>query len=122
MSLTFDRFRQDQMVQLLVDEQGDAAHAGLLVNDRPSHKVAPIMALAAELDHLPPAARDAAIKRHKDLGHFGAPRAYLGTRRGAAILLLDDAQGRTRLQLSVSETGAPTIEFLDENGHVTRTL
>lgn len=122
LSLTFDRFRNDQMLQLLVDESGDNAHAGLTINDRPSHKLSSIFDIMTEVDHLPPAARDAALKHHQDLGHFGAPRAYFGTRRGAATLMLDDAQGRPRLQLSVSATGAPTIEFLDENGHVTRTL
>jgi hypothetical protein len=35
MSLTFDRFRQDQVLQLLHQEEGSFATTGLSINDRP---------------------------------------------------------------------------------------
>jgi len=125
LSLTFDRFRQDQMLQLLLDESGDQASAGVLINDQPSYRVFSIddmFRLADETSALTPAARDAELARHRALGHFGAPRGYFGTRDGAASLVLNDPQGRPRLRLAVSVHGEPAIELLDDAGRVVRTI
>lgn len=125
LSLTFDRFRQDQMVQLKLDENGDDTSAGLVINDSPSYRqfsVDDLVRLAAEIEHLPPAERDAAVKRHKELGHFGHPRGYFGTRDGSAKLALNDPQGRPRLVLSVSPQGEASIALLDEAGRTVRTI
>jgi hypothetical protein len=125
LSLTFDRFRQDQMLQLLLDEGDDGANAGVIINDRPSHKVFDIdktMRLVEETRELAPAERDAAIQRHAELGHLGNRRAYFGTRQGSSTLVLNDPQGRPRLALSVSPTGEPSIELLDETGRPVRTI
>jgi hypothetical protein len=125
LSLTFDRFRQDQMLQLLLDESDAGANAGVIINDRPSHKVFDIDAasrLIEETRGLAPAERDAAMKKHEELGHLGRRRAYFGTRQGSAKLVLNDPQGRPRLALSVSPTGEPSIELLDETGRPVRTF
>lgn len=125
LSLTFDRFRQDQMLQLFLEEEGDEANAGIRIYDRPSHRQFPIddlMQLAAELDRLPPDQRAAAVRHHEELGHFGHPRGSLGTRAGSARLALNDPQGRPRLVLSVSPQGEPSIVLLDEAGKPVRTV
>ncbi|MEO7734453.1 MAG: hypothetical protein ABIY55_26090, partial [Kofleriaceae bacterium] len=108
LSLTFDRFRQDQMLQLVLDENGDNARAALIVNDRPSYKtfsVDDLFQLTDQVTRLPPAERDAMFQRHQALGHFGNPRGYFGTKAGSAQLMLNDPQGRPRLRLSVSDRG-----------------
>jgi hypothetical protein len=125
LSLTFDRFRQDQMLQLLLDEGDDGANAGVIINDQPSHKLFGIdemIRLDEETRGLAPAERDAAVKRHKALGHLGHRRAYFGTRQGSAKLVLNDSQGRPRLALGVSPSGEPSIELLDETGRPVRTF
>lgn len=125
LSLTFDRFRQDQMLQLFLEEDGDNASAGVRINDRPSYQqfsVDDLVRIAAEIEHLPPAEREAAIKRHKELGHLGHPRGYFGTRDGSARLALNDPQGRPRLVLSVSPQGEPSITLLDDAGKTVRTI
>ena len=125
LSLTFDRFRQDQMVQLRLDENGDDTSAGLVINDKPSYRqfsIDDLMHLASEAEHLPSAEREALFKRHQDLGHFGHPRGYFGTRDGSAELALKDPQGRPRLVLSVSPQGEPSIALLDEAGKTVRTI
>jgi hypothetical protein len=97
----------------------------VILNDRPSHKVFGIeemMRLHEEIGGLAPAERDAAVKRHAELGHLGNRRAYFGTRQGSAKLVLNDPQGRPRLALSVSPTGEPSIELLDETGRPVRTF
>jgi hypothetical protein len=125
LSMTFDRFRQDQMLQLFLDEDGDTANAGVRVNDRPSYKtfsIDDLVKMADEVGKLAPDQRDAAVKRHRDLGHFGQQRGYFGTRNGAARLALNDPQGRPRLVLAVSPQGEPSIELLDEAGKTVRTI
>jgi hypothetical protein len=125
LSLTFDRFRQDQMVQLFLEEDGDDARAGLRINDRPSYQqfsIDDLMRLAAEIERLPPAEREATLKHHEQLGHFGHPRGYFGTRDGSARLALHDPQGRPRLVLSVSPGGEPSIALLDDTGKTLRTI
>lgn len=118
-SLTFDRWRQDQTIQMTSNEDGAQRSAALIVNDRPDGPLD--MAAAGRLRGMPDGpARDAAIKR----GNFGvARRAYLGrTQQGVSQLMLADAAGRSRLRISVDPNGAGKIAFLDETGAVTRTV
>jgi hypothetical protein len=125
LSLTFDRFRQDQMLQLFVDEGGDTANAGVRFFDRPSYKefsIDDLVKMAVEIRKLPPDQREAAVKRHRDAGHLGHPRGYFGTRDGEARLALNDPQGRPRLMLAVSPKGEPSIELLDDAGKTVRTI
>jgi hypothetical protein len=125
LSLTFDRFRQDQMVQLFLEEDGDQASAGVRINDQPSHQqfsIDDLMRLTTELARLPPDQRAAAFRHHKELGHFGQRRGYFGTHDGAAQLALDDPQGRPRLVLGVSAQGEPSISLLDEAGKTARAI
>jgi hypothetical protein len=125
LSLTFDRFRQDQMLQLLLDENGDTANVGVAISDRPSYKqfsIEDLMRIDGELKALPPSERDAAIQRHAAAGHFGAQRGFFGTRDGNARLVLSEPKGRPRLVLSVSTQGDPSIALLDEAGKPARTI
>jgi hypothetical protein len=122
LSLTFDRFRQDQMLQLFLEEDGDQASAGVRINDKPSYQQLSLDDLMRELDRLPPDQRAAAVRHHGELGHFGYPRGYFGTRDGSARLALNDPQGRPRLVLSVSPQGEPSIVLLDEAGKPVRTV
>lgn len=123
--LTFDRFRQDQMVRLGLGEDGDETEAGLWIDDRPSYQqfsIDDLMRVSAEVQQLAPDQRAAAIQHHRELGHRGHPRGYFGTREGVAQLVLDDPQGRPRLVLRVSPQGEPSIALLDEAGKPVRTV
>jgi hypothetical protein len=125
LSLTFDRFRQDQVVQVKLDEDGDEVNAGLVVNDVPSHKVFSIDdldRLADEIRRMAPAEREAVRKREEERGHMFHRRGYFGIRKGVSELVLSDPQGRPRLTLSVSERGEPSIALLDETGRPMRSI
>jgi hypothetical protein len=125
LSLTFDRFRQDQVLQLALDDGDDRASAGMIVVDRPSYKVfsmEDMFRVIEDTRRLAPAAREAVFQQHEAMGHLGHRRGYFGTARGSAKLVLHDPQGRPRLTLSVSEQGEPSIELLDEAGHAVRTI
>lgn len=118
-SLTFDRYQQDQTVQMIGSEDGPERMSGFRVNDQPEG----LLDFAA-LEHirsLPEGPeRDAAYAA----GNFGGmPRAFLGRQTtGASELVLRDAAGKPRLTLSVAPDGAAKIDFLDETGQVTRTM
>jgi hypothetical protein len=117
-SLTFDRYKQDQVVQIFGDEDGADRSAGIGVYDHPEKLVDQAMVdLALTLDG---EARQAAY-RAANVG--GAPRAFVGRAEdGSSQIVLEDAEGIKRLRLRVAADGAAAIEFLDRDGKVLRTI
>ncbi|WP_428509999.1 hypothetical protein [Roseateles sp.] len=126
LSLTFDRFRQDQVLQLLHAEQGGQAMTHLLINDEPSHELMDVkqrMERFDEIDKMKAPERRQAMQEMRDKGVMPANRVRLGTTRDkASALSLSDAQGRTRMLLIVSADGKPSIQMLDEQGKVAKTI
>ncbi|MFY7865188.1 hypothetical protein [Roseateles sp.] len=126
LSLTFDRFRQDQVLQLLHAEQGGQAMTHILINDEPSHELMDVknrMARFDEIDAMKPPERRLAMQEMRDKGLMPANRVRLGTTQDkASALSLADAQGRTRMLLIVSADGKPSIQMLDEQGKVAKTI
>ncbi|MBB4658475.1 hypothetical protein [Parvularcula dongshanensis] len=118
-SLTFDAYEQDQIVQLIGYEEDGSGVAGLFVTDRPAEAMdfEGFDALArAETDE----AREAVLARLAK-EEQGASRAFFGRDRDdEAAVALRDAQGRTRLRLSVTPEGEAAIAFLNEDGEVVR--
>lgn len=118
-SLTFDRFRQDQTIQLVSTEDGDKRRAGVVVNDRPDAPMDIESGLGMRAMPAGPA-RDALAARS---GFGGKQRAWLGrSEDGKASLILRDPQGRPRLVLSVGSDGKPSLEFEDETGKVSEVV
>ena len=112
-SLTFDRWHQDQTIQMTSEEDGATRHAGFIVNDRPDQPMRfdQIGALGA-MKAGP--AKDAAVR---DAGMIGTQRVYLGSNVDrSAELSLRDAEGRKRLMFRVEPAGAASVTFLDEKG------
>jgi hypothetical protein len=126
LSITFDRFRQDQTLQLLQAERDGRSRSGVIVNDRPDYRkfsIAQAIELIERTKQLPQAEREAALRPYAERGEFGNQRAYLGTTdTGDSTLSLRDARGRIRLRLLVAASGEPRIEILDAEGRVVRTL
>lgn len=118
-SLTFDRWRQDQTVQLTSTENGARREAAVIVNDRPDGPMD--FAAAARILKLPAGpARDAAFAT---ANLRTAQRAYLGrSPDGTSRLMLRDAAGKPRLTLRVAPDGASAIDFIGADGAVTRTI
>lgn len=117
-SLTFDRYEQDQIVQLFESEDGQNRYGGVIVNDQPE----PILNWAAinRARKLKGAALLAALRA----AHAGGvQRAFFGRAKDkASELVLRDADGRVRLILKVTAAGNASIEFLNSKGKVTRRL
>ncbi len=126
LSLTFDRFRQDQVIQLLHAEGDGRARSMLVINDESDGTLFDItqrVQQVNEIEKLEPARRDAAFRAMQQKGQLPSNRVLLGTTGdGASALSLADAKGRPRLMLMVTAAGQPSVQFLDESGQVAKTL
>lgn len=110
LSLTFDRYQQDQQMQLLgVDEQG-THFAGLSFNDVVSGLERPVFSQEDQIAH---EAGERAITR----------RVFLGkTAQQNSTLQLLDAAGNVRMALQVTPEGEAKIVFLKSNGEVSKEI
>lgn len=104
LSLTFDRYQQDQQLQLLGVDQGGRSFAGLMFNDVADGVQRPVL---SEQDKAANAAGDYAI----------TPRVFLGKSGSQnATLVLNDGQGKPRIELSVAPDGQASLVFRDGQG------
>lgn len=126
LSLTFDRFRQDQSLQLIHDDDEHGSTSAVVINDSPYYKdssIDDLSGFAAHAAGLPMAQRQAYFQRLRDEGRILRNRIYLGTTdERSASLTLKDAQGRPRMELLVSAQGHPEIRMLDEAGKVVKVV
>ena len=124
-SLTFDKVRGDQTIGFRHLE-GDDGHysTALEMWQQPNIPVDAMMekyrAARALEDE---ATRDAAIQALIDGGELTTRRLFLGKGRNDAVLLeMSDITGKPRVRITVQAVGAPSLEFLDEDGAVTYRL
>jgi hypothetical protein len=120
--LSFDQWKQNQVVALQYVDSGSSRRAGLSVWDRP-----PEVAFARHLERgarmleAAPAEREK-LRREAEAdgarGDYGAQRVFVGSRDRTAQVQLNDSQGRARARLVVDPAGAARLEFLDEAGSV----
>lgn len=123
-SLTFDKFRGDQTIQFVHDEDADGKYfAGLRMNDE-NVPLVENMAKRAEMNKLPtPEARQAAYKELLDNGVLSINRLRIGrSKEKASVIDMKDAKGKSRIVISVEANGNPKLNFLDENGKVVYSL
>lgn len=107
-SLTFDRYENDQTIQLLQRDGGDRDLAALIISDRSAR---PLYTMDGETPVL------------SDDGKAGAPRMFIGKSMDrASVVMLQDANGMPRLMLKVDPDGTSAIEFLDEKGKPVKTI
>lgn len=121
--LSFDRYEQDQVIQLTQNESGGRRTAFLAITDRPD-KPMDFAGIAKATALSDAAQKEAALKEIVAGGSIGAKtRVFLGRERDhSSALALSDAQGRPRMVLRVTEDGTASIQFLDENAKVVRTV
>jgi hypothetical protein len=123
--LTLDQWKQDQTIGIQYSESNGRRVAALRVWDRSetqrlSELIDKLNAADAIQD---PAGRDAATKAATAGVEPGYPRLFVGKDFDrASKVLLNDANGKTRLVLKVQADGAASIEFLDADGKVTSRL
>lgn len=120
-SLTFDQYRQDQVVGVQYLDGPDGRSAGLRVWDRSSE-----IAVEDLVDLLVARRREgpegeAARARLQEMaaaGDLGAQRVFVGSQDRVAALVIRDTHGRPRIRLAVGADDVAILEFLDEDGEV----
>ena len=126
LSLTFDRFRQDQALQLLNNDSAAHQQTAIKINDVPYFKTTSLedqRRFAEEAQKLPAAEQRAYWQALAEQGRLSTNRILLGnTGDKAASLQLKDARGRVRMLLLVSADGKAEIQMLDETGKVSKTI
>ena len=119
-SLTFDKFRGDQTIQLIHDENPDGTYfSGIKMNDQ-NLPLNELIAKQREISNLPTKeAQEMAWKSLRDQGLLMTERVRLGKdHEKASILKMKDAKGRTRIELKVEASGHAQISILKEDGSV----
>jgi hypothetical protein len=123
--LSFDRYDQDQTMQIEQNQDGDQRDSGLSINDPHDYPITAQMIADAERMKAAPHGQ----ARTEAFRQFGAKyppyihRAYLGRIEDKSVgLTLRDEKGRERLRMMVKADGTPAVELLDENGRVVNQL
>jgi len=126
LSLTFDRFRQDQALQLSHYDDQKSSTSALKINDIPSYTVTSVddlMKISADARKMPAAERETYYTRLRDEGRLSRNRVFLGTTDdSSSSLTLKDGMGKPRMQLLVTAQGRAEIRMLDADGKVIKTV
>ncbi|SFC63205.1 hypothetical protein [Massilia yuzhufengensis] len=126
LSLTFDRFRQDQALQLMNNDSATYQMTGIKINDVPHFaltSMADIERFGEEAGKLPEAEQRAYRQKLAEAGRLSQNRIWLGnTGAKGSALQLKDARGRTRMMLLVTADGKAEIQMLDETGKVSKSI
>lgn len=122
--LSMDRYNQDQAVALQHIEQDGLLLSGLNIIDRPTLPVDQYMDLMqkAEQGDSNAKAQLAELEKTSPDNIHGARRAFYGTINDKALLQLNDALGKKRIELAVSAKGEPQLVFYREDGTVLQRL
>lgn len=116
--LSFDRYKQDQVIALQYVESPSGIYTGLRIKDRPE------MNLTKQMDLMKAAEQGDKNAKQKlqDLESQSSNRVFIGTRGRTSLLQLRDNLGNERIRISVDSTDTPHLQFLDKNGKVTYEL
>jgi hypothetical protein len=122
-SLTFDKYGQDQLVQLLGVHDRDGHQAGLIVSDRPDRSILQDLQEGSKIKAMSDAERGKLMKERRETAYYGATRITVArSDDGVAKISLRDALGRARIVMGVADDGTSSLKFLDADGKVLNEL
>lgn len=123
--LSFDQWRQNQVVAVQYTDDGSSRSAGFRVWDRPTDAPLQVQfALAEQMLAAPPGPVRDSLNRERLAARgrvAGTLRMFAGSEDRVAKVELRDTQGRARLRLLVDSGGAGRLVFLDSAGRATAT-
>ncbi|HTD38435.1 MAG TPA: hypothetical protein VK669_13045 [Candidatus Limnocylindrales bacterium] len=123
-ALTFDAWHQDQALEIQHGDGPAGSDSYIAGNELPKNSMAQtIPEFVREYNALhTDEERQALRARWRREGKFGRQRWMIGNRAGSSDVRLNDANGHIRLWLRVDADGKARIDFLDENGTVTKSI
>jgi len=120
--LSFDQWKNDQVLTLDYADDGKSSRAGLGILDRPrDFPLTEAIALSKALGSATGAERDRLARQMEELrnaGKLGVRRIFLGSEDKSASLRMKDTRGRDRIRLVVDAQDVARLEFLDDKGTV----
>jgi hypothetical protein len=122
--LSFDRFRDNQVIALEYNENKSGVRTGLSFYDRPadgSFKKNLDLLEEANLKTTSPERLleiKAVLKEMAEKKEQGVQRLFIGSRNEKAQLELKDKKGNVRGRFYIDDNGEAKLEFLDEKGEV----
>jgi hypothetical protein len=118
--LSFDQFRNDQVVYLNYADDGTNKAAGLYVVDRAREPH--IDELLRLRDRMEGASEEERQAIQAQLAGSAAQRIFVGSRDDTAMVSLRDRSGRDRIRMFVDAEGPARLEFLDTEGNVVQSF
>jgi len=125
--LTFDQYRNDQVVALEYSQSGGRKREGLTIQDRPDTLSDRVKEFYRSFEQAPTQEARDSIRAYYlsriPRAEFSARRLFAGRDDSrASVVTLADPSGRPRLRLEVDSLGQASIAFLDEEGNTVRTI
>lgn len=121
--LSFDQWKQNQVVAVQYLDNSRSRRAGLRVWDRPNTRFGDFLDLGlARMETNDPALRDSLrdeMRQARERGDLGVERLFVGSQDEVAQIQLRDTEGKIRLRLLVDSADDARLEFLDAQGTVT---
>ncbi|WP_053367960.1 hypothetical protein [Bacillus sp. FJAT-27245] len=117
-SLTFDQYKQDQVVQMHYSGENGNNTYGFSIWDRPNTSLKDQVKKDLEIKHstMPENEKQAELDK---LWKGHAHRAFMGkTANGDVTVQLSDSKGQPRIRMVVDSNDVPRMEFLDGDGNV----
>lgn len=126
--LSFDQWKQNQVVGLDYNDNGKNRYAGLRIWDRPAN-----VPMGKQLDLLEAMVNNKQDNRKVDSirkilidaqnkGENGVERMFIGSKNEEAQIQLKDKKGNVRAKLYVDNDGTAKLDFMDAAGKITKTI
>lgn len=124
MSLTFDRWKNDQTVQILYADSEGSNVSGVIISDRPNDDtLVNLLRRQKEIESLQGDERKKAESVlnqdiHDKKINLGTTRVFAGVKSGLAQFVLYDSEGKMKARLSADAQGPGKMELFDQDGKV----
>lgn len=117
-SLTFDQYKQDQVVQMQHYEENGKKVYGFSIFDRPNTNLREEVIQDREIRNSNKTEEEKS-EELKNLWEGHVRRAFMGKNQdGDVIVQLTDSKGQPRIRMVVDQNDIPRMEFLDSEGKV----
>jgi hypothetical protein len=120
--LSFDQWKQDEVITLDYSDNGTSRRSGLRFTDRPTDfPLTEAIPMIQAIRSATGTTKDSLEREMQALaaqGKLGAQRIFIGSENRTAVLRMRDKLGKERIRLFVDTANVARLEFLDDQGAV----